>query len=482
MGLSVEDNIRRRHDERVNFIADNICRHDSGKPYVFISYKSDDWEIVLGEIVYKLVKDYGLNVYFDGDFGTHNSLWTKQFPLNMESGNCRGILAFLDDAYTTSYATLMELLFSQVGCSESYKHVRKKAVPINLSPLTQICDEKDTGLGVKIYEDGKLNTHADDEKELFDQLFQEASDLKVLKRTVRLYKREGKLTKGLCAAMCNEVLAYNKANENYYNAGCTLADIVGSIKDAFGDDVFSSNIRNGNSEAIIDNEKKEVLVVDKEKLIKEPIQEQKEIIESIIENQVKSEVNEKCEPASGEFSEIDENTTLEQFEKLCENIEFCMKLRTARKQKQGGTQIFDYLMASLLRGCDKTAFKGGGVSRKAAFNYCVYAIVENLDLENIQIGASQYTWTSNSRKAMRNEDIPKDFFNDKGKVKSGQLGEFSSIFEELKAETTIGSVLDKYRNLEKGFNTKNNDIIFESWKSIKAINCSVGKRGLEELL
>lgn len=56
-----------------------------------------------------MVKEHGLNVYFDGDFSGHNPLWTDQFPENMESGNCRGVVAFIDDAYTKSYVTLMEL-------------------------------------------------------------------------------------------------------------------------------------------------------------------------------------------------------------------------------------------------------------------------------------------------------------------------------------------------------------------------------------
>lgn len=50
-----------------------------------------------------MVKEHGLNVYFDGDFSGHNPLWTDQFPENMESGNCRGVVAFIDDAYTKSY-------------------------------------------------------------------------------------------------------------------------------------------------------------------------------------------------------------------------------------------------------------------------------------------------------------------------------------------------------------------------------------------
>ena len=46
-----------------------------------------------------MVKEHGLNVYFDGDFSGHNPLWTEQFPENMELGNCRGVVAFIDDTY-----------------------------------------------------------------------------------------------------------------------------------------------------------------------------------------------------------------------------------------------------------------------------------------------------------------------------------------------------------------------------------------------
>lgn len=46
-----------------------------------------------------MVKEHGLNVYFDGDFSGYNPLWKDHFPENMESGNCRGVVAFIDDAY-----------------------------------------------------------------------------------------------------------------------------------------------------------------------------------------------------------------------------------------------------------------------------------------------------------------------------------------------------------------------------------------------
>ena len=66
-------------EEKIGYLKEHICNKDGDKDYLFISYKSTDKELVLGEIVYKLVYDYGLNVYFDGDFDKHNADWIEQF-------------------------------------------------------------------------------------------------------------------------------------------------------------------------------------------------------------------------------------------------------------------------------------------------------------------------------------------------------------------------------------------------------------------
>lgn len=112
--------------------------------------------------------EHGLNVYFDGDFSGHKPLWTDQFPENMESGNCRGVVAFIDDAY----------------------------------------------------ENNEVNIHADQEVELFNELFDKAVEAKILDKTIKPYKKSQKnnngLSKELCATMCREVLGYVNANDNVY--------------------------------------------------------------------------------------------------------------------------------------------------------------------------------------------------------------------------------------------------------------------------
>ncbi len=234
--MTPEENRRRSVDEHVRYIKNHLCDKDSNKPYVFISYKSDDWETVLHDIVYRLLKEHGLNVYFDGSFDTHNDLWISQFPENMENYNCKGVIAFVDDKYATSYATLLELMYSQT------QQAGKKVVQVNLDKLTAMDGaegEINTGLGVKNYEDGTVNLNAGTEKSLFDETFEELVDIGVFKEARHWYKRDRPFTKKRCSNLVKNLLAHLKINENYYNGpDGDLEGIIGSIQDALGKEVF----------------------------------------------------------------------------------------------------------------------------------------------------------------------------------------------------------------------------------------------------
>ena len=59
---------KREEDEHVRYVKEHLCDRSGDKEFVFISYKSDDWRVVLRDIVYTLLTKYGLNVYFDGSF------------------------------------------------------------------------------------------------------------------------------------------------------------------------------------------------------------------------------------------------------------------------------------------------------------------------------------------------------------------------------------------------------------------------------
>lgn len=243
--MTHEENMRRSTDANVNFIKNNICDRNGDKSYVFISYKSDDWEIVLHDIVYRLVKDYGLNVYFDGSFDSHNSLWVNQFPDNMGDYKCKGVIAFFDDNYATSYATLMELLYSQTKKAAIGKSDPNglPIVPVDLAKLTNVTGklgQRDTGLGVDIYEDGSVNVNAANELALFTKSFKELVKRKILRDAEFIWDPGDKLDAMTCSQIVWELKAYKKINENYYSSGMSLDGIVGSIKNACGAEVFST--------------------------------------------------------------------------------------------------------------------------------------------------------------------------------------------------------------------------------------------------
>ena len=98
------------------------------KDYVFVSYKSDDWETVLDEIVRKLINDYSLRVYYDKNFDKDNESWVDNMQNAIKTGNCKAVLAFVSKNYMSSYACLMELLMASSVHAEMAHH--KEQIPI----------------------------------------------------------------------------------------------------------------------------------------------------------------------------------------------------------------------------------------------------------------------------------------------------------------------------------------------------------------
>lgn len=172
----------------IKWIKDHCLRtKDSGEDYVFISYKSDNFEKVLDDIVYKVCKKYGLRVYFDTAFDDNSLSWIQQFSANMESIHCKAFIAFLDDEYYSSYATLLEMMTRKTAAAGGdYREDTLFFLPINLEPISDKCSDKNTGLGTKRYSNGKLNQHAELELKKFNEVFNEIAD----SRMEKIYKRK----------------------------------------------------------------------------------------------------------------------------------------------------------------------------------------------------------------------------------------------------------------------------------------------------
>lgn len=78
------------------------------KPYVFISYASDNWERVFKEAVVPMQKQYGLQVYADKAFDKVNDKWIVPMLRNVRGADA--VVAFVSQSYIESYACFLELL------------------------------------------------------------------------------------------------------------------------------------------------------------------------------------------------------------------------------------------------------------------------------------------------------------------------------------------------------------------------------------
>lgn len=138
-----EEYEERMKDSRYRDLVVTNC--ESGKDYVFISYRGDSWRMVLTEIVYKLQKKYGLRVYFDKGFASENNIWIEQFMENMDSYHCKACLCFFDEGYVTSYATLLELMHAMNPKSKLKDSVYSISFQIDWEKLNK--EDWNTGLG-----------------------------------------------------------------------------------------------------------------------------------------------------------------------------------------------------------------------------------------------------------------------------------------------------------------------------------------------
>ena len=78
------------------------------KPYVFISYASDNWETVFKSAVVPMQKKYGLRVYADKAFDKVNDKWIVPMLRNVRGADA--MIAFVSQSYIESYACFLELL------------------------------------------------------------------------------------------------------------------------------------------------------------------------------------------------------------------------------------------------------------------------------------------------------------------------------------------------------------------------------------
>lgn len=96
--------------ERSEYLEKNleITECSQKKPYVFVSYASDNWETVFKRAVVPLQKQYGLQVYADKAFDKVNDKWIVPMLRNVRGADV--VVAFVSQSYIESYACFLELL------------------------------------------------------------------------------------------------------------------------------------------------------------------------------------------------------------------------------------------------------------------------------------------------------------------------------------------------------------------------------------
>ena len=467
-----------------------VTNCNSGKDYVFISYRGNSWKTVLTDIVYKLQKEYKLRIYFDKEFASETNIWIEQFIKNMDSSHCKACLCFFDEGYVTSYATLLELMHAMNPRSKLGDSIFPISFPINWRGLDSA--DWDTGLGVMDPD----NPGWEEEKRTFEREF---NSIKKRYPAVEDYYYEGAVLRG---CDCKDIMAIiqpkNKrdyADEDAYYKQFIIDPLKKKCPGVFEEAAVSQY-----QVIIINNEKQTTFKINEGDFVPEQDAGTRDGFEFVgwfvsntdeeweflnpVHNDMKIYAKWKAVSVPPIVT-INENTTLKEFEKICEEAEFCILLGEARnKIRHGGKGLFDYLMAALLRGCDADIFdkKNNKIIKLSGYNYNKYAVAENSDDPKTSDIQYPWTWTTACRKSMKKEDIPERFINEKGKIKSGKLEDYNAIFEELRADMTIEDVLDKFKMKERGFDTKNNDLIFEAWELIKNINLVDVKKDLGELL
>ncbi|MCM1498695.1 MAG: DUF4268 domain-containing protein [Clostridium sp.] len=217
------------------------------KDYVFISYKSDDWENVLGKVVKHMVDEYGLRVYFDKNFDRDNDSWVDNMTKAVRTGKCRAILAFVSKKYMVSYACMLELLVAR-GKSAYIKHDRNK---LDIIPI--IVDESGTieGAGSKSGEKVDIREWQDYLKILEDaQKCPLMSNMEMLKDHLEELEEQGQdLSEEDVSSVIETILKEKTHERNFFTENksqVSLSSFYGNLRDTIAncsEDVFDPEIK-----------------------------------------------------------------------------------------------------------------------------------------------------------------------------------------------------------------------------------------------
>lgn len=227
MGLTDEEKL-----ERTNFIRDNIriTKGADNKPFIFVSYKSDDWEIVFKKVIKRLQDEYSLRIYCDRDFETNNDEWLDTMKAQIRSGFCRGILAFFSESYISSYATLLEILTAQTDETADYTMNENvvEIIPVYLGGCDSFAKYRERIIPLLSNKCGIKKTEWDSFQECFTEGFTK-SELN-LRELEKIQKGDDLIVKNVVKTFRDNEDTIAKNKNKYIDSESFVSNLYATIK------------------------------------------------------------------------------------------------------------------------------------------------------------------------------------------------------------------------------------------------------------
>lgn len=134
------------------------------------------------------------------------------------------MIAFIDDAYYSSYATLMEMMARKTCKAGNYmKPDALFFLPINIGDITESISEDNTGLGTARFKDNRINNQARKGLDLFNELFKELA--KYDARLENIYGRAKEENPKLYCEKTSDAPEYGKQFLNVAQCRALMRDI-----------------------------------------------------------------------------------------------------------------------------------------------------------------------------------------------------------------------------------------------------------------
>lgn len=384
-----------------------IVSCDQSKPFVFVSYSKKDAYKVYPTVIQ--LQQMGFNIWIDKELKNQiGEDWQKGALSAIASKPCKAILFFMSENSMWSAPVCAELIWSTSETARRYnRNEALKIIPINTSDLWNPSKEPTCNwIRDTLSDGGGEEPLAEDDYDVLRAAEVEEKYLDT--KNISRYRYHSDIALHIQKAIF-EPLGGNKVT-------------IASLSDI---ETIQSNIP---------GETKSITVEKKASTI-ESVKDEISLDRRNIAIDTKTSINGK--------------TTLLEFGEKCLDVNFCMYLREIRgaHKELYSKQIFDYVVVALLRGCDDKMLEGS-----APWNYSVFTVAAKPNPENPVLGASQFTWQSNSRKAV-------------GMTGSGKLGANSAYFKTLNPNLTLSEIQHNFDVIHSdAYKTKNNEMIRNVFK------------------